>query len=459
MATRGPGGAPRATLAHHTLRWMAALSAAVTSVILVAMLVLVLLPLSQRSADDLAGLMLLSAQTWVELPPQTRADFEAELINTHHLAIQPHWPGDAGQPALHGIYIGFVERALAQRTGRSTHLVAQPGPAGEAWLWAQVPTGAQPLGVGFSRERMNTHPLWALGVVLVLGAGLAAGTAIWLARRLAQPVARLERAAAALASGTRPDLLPLTGPRELADLAGHFNQMASQLRELLDARTTLLAGVSHDLRTPLARMRVALELMRLQPSPALLDRLDQDTEVMNSLIAQLLELARGMGTQPRTAIDLPAWLAERADTQADAVREAHSSLTLQVPAGLQCRAAAGTLARVLDNLLGNALRYAPGAIELTATTFERESGPVVRISVLDRGPGIPAEQLGAVWRPFERVEASRSPQTGGYGLGLAIVRQLALGQGWRVGLDPLPGGGLQAWVELPLDAAPDAADG
>ncbi len=103
MDTRGPGGAPRATLAHHTLRWMAALSAAVTSVILVAMLVLVLLPLSQRSADDLAGLMLLSAQTWVELPPQTRADFEAELIKTHHLAIQPPWPGDAGQPALHGI--------------------------------------------------------------------------------------------------------------------------------------------------------------------------------------------------------------------------------------------------------------------------------------------------------------------------------------------------------------------
>ena len=459
MALNGPGGQPRPTLAQHHLRWMAALSAAVASVILVAMLALVLLPLSQRSADDLASLMLLSAQTWVELPPPTRPDFEAELIKTHRLAIRPDWPDRAGQPAVHGIYVGFVEQALQQRTGRRAHLVALPGPAGEAWLWTQVPTGAQPMGVGFSRERMNTHPLWALALVVVLGAGLAAGAATWLARRIAQPVARLEQAAAALAAGTRPDPLPLTGPRELADLAGHFNQMASQLRELLDARTTLLAGVSHDLRTPLARMRVALELMRLKPSPSLLDRLDQDAEAMNTLIAQLLELARGLGTLPRTTIDLPAWLAERAEAHADALRDAQSSLSLRVPAGVQCQAAAGTLARVLDNLLGNALRYAPGAIELHAEQLDPPSGRVVRISVLDRGPGIPAEQMASVWRPFERVEASRSPQTGGYGLGLAIVRQLALGQGWRVGLDPRPGGGLQAWVELPLGPAPDAADG
>jgi len=301
---------------------------------------------------------------------------------------------------------------------------------------------------------VNTRPLWGLAVVLLGGTALASLAALWLSRRIAQPVAQLEQAAAELATGASPALLPQTGPRELADLAGHFNQMAQQVRELLDARTTLLAGVSHDLRTPLARMRLALELLTLRPDPALIARLEHDVDEMNRLIGQLLDLAKGLEHEDRVTFELEPWLLERASLHADAVRAAGAAITVNCPAGLQVHAAAGSLGRVVDNLLGNALRYAPGPIELLAQAVDATPAGRIRLSVLDRGLGIPADQMDTVWRPFQRVEGSRSRQTGGYGLGMAIVKQLASSQAWTVGLTARRGGGLDAWVELPANAPP-----
>lgn len=451
----GVGGAAdmrRASLAQQHLRWLLSLFGALTALIMVSVLGFVLLPLAERSADDLAALMVLSAQTWVELPPDTRPAFEAELLRQHQLALRADLALPAEGTLRHGFYIGFVEQALQHRNGAPALMTPLPGPQGEPWLWTPVSTGGQTLAVGFAVHRLSTRPLWALAVVLLAGTALAGVAAVWMARRVARPVARLEQAAAQLAMGANPALLPQTGARELAHLAGHFNHMALQVRELLQARTTLLAGVSHDLRTPLARMRLALEMLRLKPEPALITRLEQDIEEMNGLIGQMLSLARALDPEPAQTLLLAPWLAQRAQLLADAAQAAGATLAVQCPDGLQAQAAPGVLARVLDNLLGNALRYAPGPVEVTAQRVPgaRSPGaPALRISVLDRGPGIPAEQLQAVWQPFARLEVSRSAQTGGYGLGLAIVRQLAQAQGWAAGLAPRPGGGLAVWVDLP----------
>jgi two-component system osmolarity sensor histidine kinase EnvZ len=398
--------------------------------------------------------MVLSAQTWAELPPDTRPAFEAELLREHQLALLPGMPMPPDSSLVHGFYLHYLEQSLQQRSGLPAFLARGAGPEPGEWLWTTVTAGGQAIGVGFSEQRMNTRPLWGLAVVLLAGTGLASLVALWLARRIAQPVARLEQAAAELATGASPALLPQTGPRELADLARHFNQMALQVRDLLDARTTLLAGLSHDLRTPLARMRLALELLTLQPSPALIGRLEHDIEEMNALIGQLLNLAKGLESEERLTFDFSPWLAERAAQHAGAARAAGAEITVSCPSGLQAHAAAGLLGRVVDNLLGNALRYAPGPIELRAQAVGARPASRIRLSVLDRGPGIPADQMDTVWRPFQRVEGSRSPQTGGYGLGLAIVRQLATSQAWTVGLTARSGGGLDAWVELPAHAQP-----
>lgn len=443
-----------ATLAQHYLRWLLSLFLALALLIFAAVLGFVMLPLAARSADDLAGLMVLSAQTWTELPPDTRPAFEAELLRQHQLTLLPGMPMPPDNRLVHGFYVHYLEQSLQQRSGLPAYLARAVGPDHGDWLWTTVMAGGQAIGVGFSEERVNTRPLWGLAVVLLAGTGLASVAALWLAQRIAQPVARLEQAAAELATGASPALLPQSGPRELAELAGHFNQMALQVRDLLDARTTLLAGLSHDLRTPLARMRLALELLTLKPSPALIGRLEHDIEEMNALIGQLLDLAKGLEREDLRTFELAPWLVERAARHVDAARAAGAAITVECSPGLQVHAAAGLLGRVVDNLLGNALRYAPGPIALLAQAVDTTPAARIRLSILDRGPGIPADQMETVWRPFQRVEDSRSPQTGGYGLGLAIVKQLATSQAWVVGLAARSGGGLQAWVELPATAPP-----
>lgn len=281
-----------------------------------------------------------------------------------------------------------------------------------------------------------------LALLLALGGGFvfAGAFAWWLARRITKPLARLEAAATRIGEGERPELLPENGPRELASLACRFNAMAQQVRDLLSARTTLLAGVSHDLRTPLARMRLALEMMKSAPAPALIARLENDIEEMNGLIATLLDLARGLEREPPEETDLVELLNELADQAAAHERE----ISVRCPA---CRRAVAprALRRALGNLLQNALRYAPaGPLELVCET----QGESCRIGVLDRGPGIPPERIAAMFEPFQRLEGSRSPQTGGAGLGLAIVRELARANGWQARLEPRDGGGLAAWIEL-----------
>lgn len=432
--------------------WLAALFIAIEIVTIVSALVFIFLPLSERAADDLAGLMVLSAQTWVELPPETRPAFEDELLHGYQMALRPDMAPAPDTGLRHGWYLYFLERAFERRLGQEVFFQPELADDGGAWLWLAVPTGGRSMGVGFATSRMQANPFGAITLALLVGTLLVPLIAWWLASRIAKPVARLELAAAHLARGADPALLPETGPRELAELAHHFNHMALQVRELSDARTTLFAGISHDLRTPLTRMRLALELLSLKPDPKLLQRLEHDIDEMNQLIGQLLDIARGLKHEDAKNLELCGWLNTRAQVHQAAADAAHATLTVNCPQVLQGRAPPGMLTRVIDNLLGNALRYAPGPVELVGQALPPvKSGEPggVRIGVLDRGPGIPADQLDVVFRPFHRLEGSRNPATGGFGLGLAIVQQLAHANGWVVRLEGREGGGLAAWVELP----------
>jgi len=439
-------------LAQQYARWLAALFIALELITAAAALFFIFLPMGRRAADDLAGLMVLSAQTWNELPPETRPAFEQELESSHRIVLRPSMlpPQDTG--LRHGPYLLFLEQAFERRTGHATFFVDEKAADGHLWLWTVVPAGGRSIGVGFAEDRMKTQPLGALALPFVVGMVLVALLSWWLARRIARPVAQLELAAAQLARGVSPGLLAETGPRELAGLARHFNRMALQVRELLDARTTLFAGVSHDLRTPLARMRLALEMLTLRPDAALIGRMERDIEEMNALIGQMLEIARGMNTETPEDFELCSWLRERAQVHGDAVRSAGAQLSPCCDRSIRVHAAPGALARVVDNLLGNALRYAPGPIELVgrvAPAGEDDDAGRVYIGVLDRGPSISESQLALVFRPFHRAKDQGDTAPGAFGLGLAIVQQLARANGWQVGVTPREGGGLEAWVLVP----------
>ena len=434
------------SLRWQTVRAMLVLVLALEIAFAAVALLFVLQPMAKRSAHDLAGLMVLSAQTWAELPPQTRPAFERELQRNYRLSLQPGMAAPPDSGLLHGFYIGYVEQALQQRLGHPLYFERHTDAQGHVWLWTSIPAGGRDIGVGVDNSRIQTQPLRALLLGLLLTLPPAILLALWWARRITRPVEAMEQAAARLARGDAPQRLPQGGSRELARLTAHFNQMAQRIDALLQARTTLLAGVSHDLRTPLARIRLALELQRMQPTEARLDQIERDVLAMDRLIGDVLQLARGLQAQAPQDLTLLPWLQQRQQEHADWAQAQGSTLQVQCPAALHAWVDSAALQRVVDNLLGNAVRYAPGTITLSAALAPARGK--VRISVEDRGPGIPADQLESVFEPFVRLDAARTPGAGS-GLGLAIVQQLAQQHSWAVGLQARDGGGLQAWVDVP----------
>jgi two-component system osmolarity sensor histidine kinase EnvZ len=385
-----------------------------------------------RSADDLAGLIVLSAQTWVELPPATRAAFERELARRHGLRLTTV-KVDASVDAPHFAFRPQIEAALSRRVGDD---IVLRGVAGTTAAWLDIPLGGHDLRVGFFPDRYAVKPPLAAIAVVVLGALLSLLTALFLVRRITVPLARAAQAASQVGAGELPEPLPETGPAELAELAHRFNIMATEVRELLDNRTTLLAGISHDLRTPMTRLQLNLEMLRDTPSAARIDRAVADLADMNRLITGYLELARTTQAEAKVRFDLAGLLEEVA---ADA--------GLPWPGAAPCEIEAGRLAvrQIVSNLIQNAQRYGGGTpVELALECEDT----LARVIVRDAGAGIPEDQLDKVFRPFYRLEASRSQATGGTGLGLAIVRQLAETNGWTVGLLNRPQGGLEAVLEI-----------
>lgn len=434
-----PFNQKRTTLFRSTALTVAAALLVLQLVIFSASAYYIMLPMAKRSADDLAALMVLSAQTWVELPPRTRPDFELELARQHNL-----WLLDS-KTALpdyehHMPYLWLLEEALETRTGKITRTKVTD--FDKTWFWVEFNSGDNQISIGFPQDRLGVQSPLALLLIVSATIVLALITAIILARRISRPLQNLAVAARLVGQGNTPEKLREDGVEELAELAHVFNNMAQQVQALLANRTTLLAGISHDLRTPLARMRIALEMLPDNADPKIIARLNNDIEEMNRLIGEFLAFSRGLQKEEVQNTDLNVMLQELVDNVAS------EGAPVKWQPLQHCVRPLGQMAlrRILSNLLSNAVRYGEGrGIELVCECGESES--VIRI--LDHGPGIPAEEVENVFRPFYRLESSRSTATGGSGLGLAIAKQLADVNGWEIALLPRAGGGTEARLTIP----------
>jgi signal transduction histidine kinase len=269
------------------------------------------------------------------------------------------------------------------------------------------------------------------------------GAAAWFgARWVSAPMRRLVDASHSLAAsiggqGARPELDERRGSVEVREAAHVFNQMARQLEEQFKGRGLLVAAISHDLRTPLTRVRMRLESFEAEPAA---QRCIADVREMNELIDSSLELFRGAGISASTqAVDVQALVQSLCD---DIVEQGHIATASGHAAVVDAQPAA--LRRTLSNLVSNAVRYGGRA---DVSVFSDPSG--VRILVDDDGPGIPPAQMDAVFQPFYRVESSRNRHTGGTGLGLYIARDLIARQGGTVSLANRSEGGLRATVFVP----------
>lgn len=261
----------------------------------------------------------------------------------------------------------------------------------------------------------------------------------WGSRWLAQPVRRLVDAAqqltpALIRGRPAPALSETDGTREVRDAAAVFNRMAAELSGQFEERGLMIAAISHDLRTPLTRMRLRLETGEVEARVR--ERCIDDLREMNQLVESVIDVFRPGEAAPLRRVDLSAL----AQSAVDDLAEAGAAVAFVGPPAV-VNADPVALRRVVDNLVGNAVRYAGAArvrVELSAG--------VTRLVVEDDGPGIPEAELERVRQPFHRVEGSRNRETGGAGLGLYIAQQLVRRQGAVLSLSNRPEGGLRAEV-------------
>lgn len=266
----------------------------------------------------------------------------------------------------------------------------------------------------------------------------------WLARPMRELVQASEQLSGALEGPARPQALDeQRGTREVREAARVFNGMALRLRRQFSERGLMVAAISHDLRTPLTRLRMRLETLDAPAEQR--ERAAADIREMNALIDQTLSLFRGAGDEAPQDTDVAALIQALADDLAEQGQPVQADLGAAPEAAAVARVQPQALRRVLDNLLGNALRYGAAPIRLG---LAREPGALL-LRVDDAGPGIPADQLEAVFQPFFRLEASRNRETGGSGLGLYIARDLVQRMGGSLRLLNRPEGGLRAEVRLP----------
>ncbi|MCC6870537.1 MAG: HAMP domain-containing protein [Burkholderiales bacterium] len=396
----------------------------------------------QVSETRLVQLQALRAALTATDDPERSETLES-LADAYGVEIYPETAQPPGDTLPAGLLMADLAARLHERLGPGAevrfaprlHLLFVRIEAADAGYWIGIPVPTGPPDAGATR---------ALAWTLVVLALLLVAAYIF-ARYLARPLRDLTAAVARVGGGELPAPLPESGPSEIAAVNRGFNAMTANLRRVDEDRALLLAGVSHDLRTPLARLRLGIELS--VPDEALREGMVSDIDEMDRIIGQFLDFARGEAATPLAQASLDDIV------QAAVARYAAAGNDVRfVPGGIPpLPLKANALSRLVANLVDNALAY--GAPPVEVATHLR--GSEAWLEVIDHGPGIAPADVARLKQPFTRAATSRARADGaaGAGLGLAIVERIARLHGGSFEIDLAPGGGTIARVRLPLGDA------
>lgn len=338
-------------------------------------------------------------------------------------------------------FINMVAEKIKERLGVETIITVNH--YGVQGLWVSFNIGQDDFWVVIPKLHVERRFPWQwLGWgALILLLSLAGGYLI--ALRINRPMHLLMNAANRLRNGEQPEKLPEGSFAELREVNETFNKMADSLAELDAERTLILAGVSHDIRTPLARLRLSVEMLD-DSSASLKDGMIQDIADMDNIIHQFLDFVKGVEGEPSQMVDINTLLQAVHDRQLRAGRD----LVVQLAPTYFIPVKPLAMQRLLDNLVGNAYAYGKGQVRIAS----KVSAEFVIISVFDNGPGIPETHLQKLLRPFERLDTARS-NAGGSGLGLAIGDRIAKLHHGKLELINRPEGGLEARLSIPIKNA------
>jgi len=403
-------------------------------------------PLAQQLAWEVNSVVNLTRNALVTAQPELRRRLLTDLAQEEGVRIVPAEDSDQIETPPNNPFLQEVAGRLREQMGPGTLLASSVNSEPAFWIRTLIAGDAYWIGINPHRIERHPEPKWTEWIAIALAVSLL--IAFGLSQWLNQPLTRLATAIEQMAAGRRPGPLPEAGPGEIARLNRRFNRLTEQLSALESDRKLALAGISHDLRTPLARLRLELELTAMQESAkrSMVDEIER----IDAIVGQFIEFARDPDELTGAPVDVSQVIESIARTHSVARQTGGLVWIAQVPPDLIWIGRTIDLERIVSNLVDNALIHGQstdGIVRLQIAASRHQEH--IAIVVQDQGLGLPADSLEQVLRPFARMDSARGGPAGGAGLGLAIVDRLAQRAGGTVRLFSPATGGLTVRVELP----------
>lgn len=340
-------------------------------------------------------------------------------------------------------YYEFMSQEVSKRLSTDIEIRVDPGRQYIIWI---KPYSDQEFWISFPVEGISQTSISPLGMYFTI-IGMLSVVGGWIfVRRLNRPLFRLQRAAIEVGDGKFPEPLPLKGSSEMVAVTQAFNKMSLNIKQLEADRNLMTAGISHDLRTPLTRIRLSSEMLP-DDQDWIKEGIENDIEDLNAIIDQFIDYVKSDGGEKLSIVDMSALIVETTNSR-KMDKEHNIRLDLGRTPVVKIRRVG--IKRVLENLIENAFRY--GSDNIVVKTRYIEKSKLLRVVVRDFGEGIPQEKLQELFFPFRQGDKARGSQ--GSGLGLAIIKRIVESHGGNVEFSNHPQGGLQAGFSLPCFAPP-----
>nr|WP_307731130.1 ATP-binding protein [Massilia agilis] len=407
-------------------------------------------PQVQQTAELVVSVVTITKAALTHSAPELRRELLFELVSNEGIRILPLEPDDKIEPPPSTPNMAEIAALVREKLGEDTRFSRRVNDVAGFWISFNIDGDKYWLMLERDRLMGLTRVQWigwasVVGVLSVLGAALISSL-------VNLPLARLTAAARAIAQGERPAPLPEKGSKEIIQANRSFNQMVEDLAQVEKDRAVILAGISHDLRTPLARMQLEVEMANLSQEAR--EGMQSDIAQMDAIIGQFLDYAKPTESATFTAVDMSEMLAE---IGREASRMPNMRVHCDIEPNVQVLGNAIDLRRVINNVIENARRYArtPGQdhteVDITCQVKSTGHGRRAVITLADHGPGVPEDQIAQLLKPFTRLDTARG-QANGAGLGLAIVERVLTRHNAQLNLRNREGGGLVVQLALPLAA-------
>ncbi|MCC7682215.1 MULTISPECIES: sensor histidine kinase [unclassified Janthinobacterium] len=404
-------------------------------------------PQAQQISAQIISVVTITHAALTHSAPELRRELLFDLVSNEGIRIFSLEEDDRIEPPPDNYLMPEIEALVKAKLGKDTRFSARVN--GVAGFWVSFKIDDDEYWLMLDRERLRglTGFQW-LGWASLVSLLSLLGAAI-ISSLINLPLSRLTAAARDIAKGKQPAPLPEKGPIEIIEANRSFNQMVDDLKQVESDRAVILAGISHDLRTPLARMQLEVEMANLSDEAR--EGIQSDIGQMDAIIGQFLDYAKPTEASSFTDVDLSGLLH---DMTREAMRLSDVKLNATIADGAHAMGNPTDLRRVLNNLIENARRYGktPGSdvteIDIACQVRTSHGAKKVIIEVQDHGTGVPAEKIEQLMKPFTRLDTARG-QANGAGLGLAIVDRVLLRHGAELQVRNREGGGLAFQISLP----------